>query len=75
METNLKCPKCKGELIDRYDSSIWCKVKKTDLDRFECIGHLIKPMPYPFISQYAMRNRTSSCGYFGLETLGVEYQE
>lgn len=71
-----KCPKCGAELEDfYYPDDPYAPVSEWDDDRFRCSGHLIEPLPYPQASKGCAMNRTKSCGYFGLEDLGVEYQE
>ncbi|OOF46586.1 hypothetical protein BKK52_11270 [Rodentibacter trehalosifermentans] len=75
-DNRFKCPKCGAELEDLWvGEPVSAFIGEWSDDRFRCHGHLIKPVPYPQASEQCAINRTKSCGYFGLEALGVEYQE
>ncbi|HHF6615756.1 TPA: hypothetical protein ACPP68_001624 [Haemophilus influenzae] len=73
--TSYKCPKCGAELEDFYTPDYFISSSEWDDDRFRCNGHLIEPIPFPQVSKFSAVNRTKSCGYFGLEDLGVEYSD
>lgn len=75
MASNYKCPKCGAELEDWYIVGVNDFIGKWSEDRFRCTGHLIQPIPFPQASNDCSFNRTKSCGYFGLEDLGVEYSD
>ncbi|RDE96167.1 hypothetical protein DPW02_11465 [Aggregatibacter aphrophilus] len=70
-----QCPKCGAPLEDWYMVGVNDFIDKWSEDRFRCNGHLIQPLPHPQASYQSAINRTKSCGYFGLEDLGVEYSE
>ncbi|OOF39069.1 hypothetical protein BKK56_04055 [Rodentibacter genomosp. 2] len=75
-DNRFKCPKCGADLEDLWDGEpVSVFIGEWSEDRFRCNGHLIKPVPYPQASEQSAVNRTKSCGYFGLEVLGVECQE
>ena len=73
--TSYKCPKCGAALEEFYTPDYFISSGEWDDDRFRCNGHLIEPIPFPQVSKYSAVNRTKSCGYLGLEDLGVEYKE
>ncbi|MDO4698269.1 MAG: hypothetical protein Q4A60_06300 [Pasteurellaceae bacterium] len=72
--TQFKCPKCGGELSDWWDGEpVSAFVGEWSGSRFRCEGKLVPAKENR--NPYAWFNRTPSCGYFGLEDLGVEYRE
>ena len=73
-ENRFKCPKCDAELEDLWDGEpVSAFVGEWSEDRFCCNGHALDPLPFPKASKDSAVNRTKSCGYFGLDDLGVEY--
>ena len=76
MASNYKCPKCGAPLEDLWDGEpVSAFIGEWSEDRFRCDGHVIRPLPFPIASENCTMNRTKSCGYFGLEDLGVEYSD
>lgn len=70
-----QCPKCGGELSDCWDGeAVSAFVGEFSDDRFRCEG---KPTASqdPNFGAYHWKNRTPSCGYLGLEDLGVKIDE
>lgn len=73
--TDFKCPKCGGELSDGWDGEpVSAFVGEWSDDRFRCNGKLVEAIDTRY-GDYVWLNRTKSCGYFGLEDLGVDYVE
>ena len=71
-----QCPKCGAPLEDLWDGEpVSAFVGEWSEDRFRCNGHVIHPLPFPIANENCAMNRTKSCGYFGLEDLGVEYSD
>ncbi|MGC6247186.1 hypothetical protein ACNO7P_01850 [Bisgaard Taxon 45] len=69
MNTEYKCPKCGGELSDLWDGELVSAfIGEWSDDRFRCEGRVVAV-------GIMGPQRTKSCGYFGLENLGVEYRE
>ncbi|HDR0611629.1 TPA: hypothetical protein QBZ44_000453 [Pasteurella multocida] len=69
MTTEYKCPKCGGELSDLWDGEpVSAFIGEWSDDRFRCEGRVVAV-------GIMGPQRTKSCGYFGLEDLGVEYME
>ena len=64
-------PKVRCGIRGFYTPDYFISSSEWDDDRFRCNGHLIEPIPFPQVSKYSAVNRTKSCGYFGLEDLGV----
>ncbi|MCL7785676.1 hypothetical protein [Pasteurella multocida] len=69
MKTEYKCPKCSGELSDCWDGEpVSAFIGEWSDDRFRCEGRVVAV-------GIMGPQRKKSCGYFGLEDLGVEYRE
>lgn len=67
-----QCPICGAELLDCWDGeAVSAFVGEFSDDRFRCEGKP-KVEQDPNFGAYHWKNRTPSCGYFGLEDFGVE---
>ena len=67
--TNYKCPICGTHLEDWWDGEpVSAFIGEWSDDRFRCPGQIVA------IGMMGAQ-RKPSCGYFGLEDLGVEYKE
>lgn len=65
-EIPTSCPKCGGELSDRWDGEpVSAFVGEWSDDRFRCEGYKVV--------EFVGFSRTKSCGYLGLEDFGVKY--
>lgn len=71
MITKYKCPQCGGELSDWWDGENTSSIGEWSDDRFRCEGKLVEAKDDRF-GDYVWVNRTKSCGYFGLENLGIK---